>query len=205
MPYHGDIEQERGVRREWRVSTEHRGPPVPWRPGYGLPRRWKTKLDSEGLPFSVELEFAAGADGPRCRVIQLEARDDGAPIGARDIRRVPIGECIQLAIASAAMREERRPGVISYQFGGGHPNVTEQVKLARPVDERTKDAHMRKVADIYHAHEETGKPTQAVQDEFSCSYSTAARWVMQARQRGFLSPTKRRRGGSSAVKGPELG
>jgi hypothetical protein len=200
MHYHRDMMQKPGMRQKWQVSTEHQGPPVPWRPGYGLPRRWKTRLEREGLPYLVELEFAAGDDGPQCRSIRLDARANGVPIGARDIRKVPIGECVQLAIASAAMREERHPGEIVYQFGGGHPNITEQVTLARPVDERTKDAHLREVADIYQSHADTGKPTQAVQDAFNRPYSTAARWVMQARQRGFLPPTKQGRGGNPAPK-----
>jgi len=150
------------------------------------------------LPYLVELEFAVGGDGPQCRTIRVDARDDGPPIGAREIRKVPIGECIQLAIASAAMRVERQSDAISYQIGGGRPNVTEQVRLARPADKRTRDAHLRDVAETYRAHEETGKPTQAVENVFGCPYSTAARWVMQARARGFLPPTTRGRGGTSA-------
>jgi hypothetical protein len=197
MHYHRVMNEEIDTTKEWHVSNAWRGHPVHWRPGYGLPSRWKTTLDRDDLPYLVELEFTAGDNGPSCHAIRFAAHDSGSPIGARDIRKVPIGECIQLAIASAAIREERRPGEIAYQLGGGDADMTAQTRMARPRDKRTSDEHLHKVAEIYrHAGE---KPTQAVQDEWSwpISYPTAARWVTQARQRGFLSPTTRGRGGTS--------
>ena len=142
------------------------------------------------------LDFEADKHGPACRSIRLIARDGAPPIGARTVRGVPVQECINTAIGAAAVREEHRPGVKVITFGGGSRDVTEQHTLAAQVAPRMTDEHLREVADIYSRALE--KPTRAVHDHFApVSYSTAARWVSHARQRGFLPPTGR---GSAARK-----
>jgi len=185
----------------WRVRIEYdadAGPPAPWRPGYALPRRWKATVEAVALPYTVELEFTAGDDGPSCRAVRLEARDGGEISPSK--LRFPLGKCIQLAIGAAALREGRGPGGINYSFAGSTPGShwpgdsssrVEAFKLARPADVRTKDARLREVAEIYKGAQEQGKPTLAVQDALHCSYSTAARLVGEARRRGFLPPARR--------------
>jgi hypothetical protein len=177
------------IEKEWQVRTAPRGGFVSWRPGYGLPLHWTTSIDRADLPYVVELEFASGEAGPRCEALQVRAREDGQPITARRIRDIPIAECIQLAIASAAVREEHEPNVVSYTLGG--TDLTEQAKLARSPEHGTgSDAHLREIAKTY--NEATTNKTQAVQDAWPFySYSTCARWVMEARRRGFIPPTKR--------------
>lgn len=190
-----------GGRSDWRVSNQIGGGFISWRPGFGLPLRWTTTLDRADFPYVVELDFATDeADGPQCRTICFKARSGDESISARRIRDIRVAECIQLAITSAAVRETRRPGEVAYELGGVG-DISEQARLARPVDERTSDERLREVAEIYRAaNEETGKPTQAVYESlpFGYSYSTAARLVMEARRRGFLPPTKRR--GRSSTK-----
>ena len=184
------------TRREWRISTTPRGGFVSWRPGLALPLHWQTRLEAEHLPYTVELDFEADKHGPACRSIRLIARDGAPPIGARTVRGVPVQECINTAIGAAAVREEHRPGVKVITFGGGSRDVTEQHTLAAQMAPRMTDEHLREVADIYSRALE--KPTRAVHDHFApVSYSTAARWVSHARQRGFLPPTGR---GSAARK-----
>jgi len=54
---------------------------------------------------------------------------------------------------------------------------------------RLEPAHFEQVADTYRVAVQGGAPpTQAVTDKFQVPYSTAGRWVMEARRRGFLAP-----------------
>lgn len=178
----------------WRANLrpDSSQPPVPWRPGHVLPRRWDATVEADNLPYSIELEFTADDNGPRCRSIRLIA-PEGGEISPREIRNVPVGRCIQFAIGIAARRWEpgRRP--FTEVFGGkaGHvPAGVEAFRLARPSDARVKDARLREVAAIYKAAE--GKPTRAVADGLPISYSSAARLVGEARRRGFLPPAEQR-------------
>jgi hypothetical protein len=185
--------------REWRVTTQLSGGfpaggfPVPWRPDYALPRQWHSTLDGEGLPYIVELDFAADEAGPSCQALRLVAREAGEPVSARRLREVPVAECIQVAISSAAMRFERRAGELRVAIGGTDPADTmELARKVRPRSATTSDEHLREVADVYLKAPE--KPTRAVEDAFGpISHSTAARWVGEARRRGFIPPIKRGR------------
>jgi transposase len=62
------------------------------------------------------------------------------------------------------------------------------------------DAFSEEVAGVYRAAWESGEnPTQAVAKHFEKPYSTAARWVGEARKRGFLGPADGSRGGEASV------
>lgn len=66
----------------------------------------------------------------------------------------------------------------------------ESVKHHRPQrGKRLPDEHFEQVADVYRAATFARQnPTRAVSDAFAAKYSTAARWVMVAREKGFLGP-----------------
>jgi hypothetical protein len=181
------------VERQWRVSTEPvEGPEpgagfVPWRTDYWLPRHWRTTLDGEHLPYRVELEFATRNGTPECRAVRLVARDDGEAIMASRVRNIRLDECTRVAVTAAAMRVEHRGDEIV--FTPGDRDLTERVEQAsRP----GSDDHLREVARVYNQASE--KPTQAVERALGpVAHSTAARWVVEARRRGFLPPTTRGR------------
>lgn len=197
MLYHRDMRAD-DSKPKWRFSVRNAGPLVPWRPGYFLPAYWQATVDGPDLSYLVELEFVVGDNGPSCRAVRFIAREGGIEISPREIRHVPVGRCVQLAIGAVAKVEDQappRPGA-RLSYGGERPGTyapagVEAFKLARPSDSRTKDARLREVAEIYKAAEESGKPTQAVQDALYMSYSTAARLVGEARRRGFLPPSRR--------------
>jgi len=178
----------------WSVETKPSGGYVSWRPGFGLPFRWTTRLDREDLPYEVELDFITNEGGPQCRAVRFLARAGGDPIGTLGIRKIPLAECIEVAITSAAAREEREPGVVSYAIPspGFREDVSEPLRLARARG-RHIDDHLRRVAEVY-LSAGGKKPTQAVQEHWlPCSYSTAARWVGKARKRGYIPPVNRKK------------
>jgi hypothetical protein len=179
----------------WQISTKTSGPrgyPVPWRAGLGLPQEWHSTINDDDLSYIVELELAVIDGTVRCQAMRLEARADGKPISARDVRGIPVGECIEHAVAAASMRREEHPdGSIAY-----HPahylHDPARWREARRVPLGLRpgsDDHLLKVAEVYKGSPD--RPTRAVEAWGHCSYSTAARWVGLARRRGFLPPAQR--------------
>jgi hypothetical protein len=174
-----------------------------WRPGFAIPARFTTTIDGDWLPYRVELDLAVNDDEVSCSAVKLEAREDGEPVTARGMRGIPLGECIRLATASALRPTRHEAGQVVVDLLGPRAerrdNMAEQELASRGPQRRMSEDWLREAAEIYSSAEE--KPTQAVErlhSQAPISYSTAARWVMQARQRGFLPPTKRGRGRSLA-------
>ncbi|ACZ29624.1 hypothetical protein Xcel_0585 [Xylanimonas cellulosilytica DSM 15894] len=63
---------------------------------------------------------------------------------------------------------------------------------------RMSDTHLHLVATTYRQAWSQGEyPTRAVAQHFGVPHSTAARWVMKARENGQLGPADGRRGGES--------
>lgn len=165
-----------------------------WQPGYALPSRFSAAIDADWLAYPVELELVAAESKVRCVGLTLNARDGGKDVAARDMRKVPLGECIRLATTAALRPIERTGNALTIQLMGP-TDATEASKLAsRGPQRRVTDKTLRETADIYlHAEH---KPTDAVHrlhSEKPISYSTAARWVMKARERGFIPPTKEKK------------
>jgi len=192
----------RSQAHKWRVTTQYTGTglPVEWRRDKGLPRSWRATLEADHLPYVVELDLVASEEhGPSCRAVRMAARDDGEPISARRLRDVPVAECIQVAVGMAAIPIKRHADKIEFlmggqpEYAGRFPEAFELAREIRPQKASTSDEHLREVARVYMAASE--KPTRAVEQEFGpISHSTAARWVGQARQRGFLPPAEPRTG-----------
>lgn len=63
---------------------------------------------------------------------------------------------------------------------------------------RITPAFLREVADVYReAYREGMPPTVAVKEHFGTTHSTAARWVMKARESGHLGPAQGAKGGEA--------
>ena len=171
-------------QRDWSVTTQPGQGFVAWRAGHALPRTWSTTIDAEHLPYVVELGFTADeGTGPRCVALNLASRDNGEPVTARRLRGVPIGECIQLAIASAAAREERRTDEVVFHLGS--PDIEENLEHTTP---RMSREHLKAVADVYRAAPK--QPTLAVEQAFApVPRSTVSRWIRRARDLGLIEDT----------------
>jgi hypothetical protein len=181
-----DGDTEHAGERRARVTISHGGPPrADLFPGYAISVRFEAAIDADWLDCLVRLD--------------LDARDD-TELTARGIRQVPLGEFVRLAIAGALRPVEVRPATAE---GPAHvviPNAG-PADMAEPLEVASRgprpqrhlpDEVLREAAAIYLAAEDN--PTAAVRQLHSqrpISYSTAARWVNLARQRGYIPPTKR--------------
>lgn len=163
--------------RQWFVAKHRPGPWVPWRTDRRLPREWTSRLDADHLPFTVELDLRTDAHGPACVAVRMQTKPGGPlTVGARDLRAVPLAECVAVAIADAADSD----------FAGS----LAAARSIRPRAANTGDAHLRRVADVYLNASE--RPARAVEAAFApVSYSTATRWIGEARRRGFLPPVRK--------------
>lgn len=114
------------------------------------------------------------------------------------MRKFPLNEMAEVLAAMGVAYPEVKDGVTIWSLGHGgfeDPEMREKVSLIRKLSagvttrDITQDS-LREVADIYRDNI-AGAPTKAVQARYDVAYRTAASYVTQARQRGFLPPTKR--------------
>jgi hypothetical protein len=193
---------------------------VPWpRPGGGwfLPSRFEVLVEIPAVPYGVEIKMRVTNDGRaicsaftlwRARtlhnVVQTERMDEPyditdtttAEISSEGLRKVPASRLIRWAILAAHHRfagAEGRRGELE------PPNLDEWAHLftteGRRRRRRLDDSHFREVAAVYRSALRFGRPTQAVADHFVTGKSTAGRWVVEARRRGYLGKTVAGRAG----------
>jgi hypothetical protein len=170
-----------------------------WQDGYALPSHFNAEISADWLDYAVTLELSVSESTRvsgvrvdrkvRCVGLALRARDGGEAVTAKRMRNVPLGECVRLATAAALRPVERSEDSLTIQLMGP-PGATEVA--SRSPQRRVTLATLEEVRDIYLQAEH--KPTDAVLRQHSerpGSYSTAARWVMKARQRGLIPPTSK--------------
>jgi len=165
--------------------------------------------EGEGLVATAEGAFAssisveaAGADLP-CDVelraeldetvgtyvvseVRCSRRRGGAEVTGEAIRAVPVERIL-------------RAGAIQVNRLFTPTRNIEEIRAQGPTDE-----NLRLVARIYRlAHLVRDTPTTAVSKALRVPYPTAARWVRQARQRGFLGATEPRKRGERPARRTE--
>lgn len=163
-------------------------------------QRFTAKVYGPGL-LRCELEIEIRDGRPECLAIHCHGRPGSGVTGKR-LRDLALDTYVREATATAS-----RPRGDS---GDGWTWASQDVDQftdalstlpARRRRRRVDDEHLRRVAAVY--SEAMAKlsphPVEEVVDVFRVSRSTAGRWVMLARQRGFLGPTKRGRAGGVAA------
>jgi hypothetical protein len=174
---------------------------VPWR-GRLLPAVFSAVVDDPESPWLVRLDISTGPDGEtRCTSFAVDARHGGEPVTPRSLRAVPIGRYLEEVPALASYRAERSPeGDVRFVRAS---SAGDTLHIPREPTKRTwtrlSDEHLQEVADVYRAAmQEEGRkaPRQAIRADprwaGTVSATTVARWVEEARTRGFLPPTTQR-------------
>lgn len=84
---------------------------------------------------------------------------------------------------------------IAVRISGATRTSEHQAAHRAPRSGRVTDEDLRAVADVYLAATARGEPpVLAVEKEIGKSRPTAGRWVMMARERGFLPPARAKEG-----------
>jgi len=161
-----------------------------------LPEGFEVLFDDPTLPLLVRLDFDMIDERPSCQVISLWNRHQGeiAEITSERLRRIPVGRLVQEAIMAAVHRSPSKRGRRKeppslVEFSDEYRRIGN--RAARKQGQAYTDDHYRRVAEIYRtALHSKDHPTKAVAVGFTVTPSTAGRYVMEARRRGFLGPTE---------------
>lgn len=164
-------------------------------------RVWSTHLpvgvdvSDESRPFDVT--FVLDVDEHDAIVVDsltVSRRVGGRPVTASAVRYLPLAEWQAAAVSAASSCTDRvvvRPATVEAHASvvEGDPYGPWRVSPGTAKAVRMTDAVLDSVAQAYRCAAERGDdPTNTVSDVFRKPRSTAGRWVMEARRRGFLEP-----------------
>ncbi len=134
----------------------------------------KEYTDSSGRKLLLTVEFKMFNDRPDIAGITIQTMDMHSPLTRRMLSEIPLDKLFRDELAIEAKNLNRmlrnRKGTTAHQ-GRQH-----------------SDEDLRSVADIYKAAFQARMPVQkAVADALGISVSTAAKRIMAARSRGFIT------------------
>jgi hypothetical protein len=176
------------------TETEPGSAALPVGDKLALPERWTVTVDDPRWPV-CRLAIEVGDDlRPACRTLTCEPRPGEPPVTGETLRRLPVGAFVRESVRAVAWVRPAPAYELNAEPGGyaitGSPSAleVERPKRGKPVP----DATLREVANVYRDAQTLGQaPTQAVAARIAIPRSTAGRWVMQARRRGFLPAATR--------------
>jgi len=154
-------------------------------------RSYEVHVDEEEpLPYVVDLEIDYDDDEDRFVVTSLNfsRKEAGEGVTTEGLRTIPVSKLMQRAVDDPNFlgKRERHEGFVTLT-----PFTPHDITGRGPSDEA-----LRYVAAAYkfsYAIQEP--PTQGVMKRLNLPRTTAGKWVMLARRRGFLGPTDERRPG----------
>ncbi len=155
--------------------------------------------DEHGGP-DIDLVFKVRDGAPECREVHIRATGGGHEVrysGIAGIRREDVLEEAVMALLVGLPAEEGN--VTTYMplnpSGFVRRNAVHEVRSARSARKvKMTDELLQEVAEVYRANVK-GHPTQAVAEHFDRAHRTAALYVKQAREAGFLGATTKGKAG----------
>lgn len=137
---------------------------------------------------SLRIEADLDAGVMKCSSVELVAKPGHRGVSSEDLRMVKVDALIDAVVkaTSTEVVDRKDGGSMTAWSGGGLSTVGRRtVEQVMPKRGRRAygDDHYRQVAQVYMANEKV----QDVEDKFDTSFSTAARWVREARKRGLIN------------------
>jgi hypothetical protein len=149
------------------------------------------RFDQDGLPL-VALDIAVMDGTPLCRGVHVTPRPEGPGITGQELKRIPIASWMRQACRHAAVPKTLGEVGLSFALAASDAEREELDRSLRRRHRRLTDEFLREVAAVYSDFLDDS-PVEAVKAKWPTSYSSAARWVSEARARGFLPPSGRKR------------
>lgn len=167
---------------------------VPYLGRLVIDREFEVTVKDPDLPYDVALRVRVDGGVPQVVELVCSQRKGGLPVDGRGLRNIPVGELLADAVRDRArdsQNHRQKPLAEGERFKG--PLSTPTQTRAHITDELLKE-----VADVYRSAVALGRPVETVAEYFSearpngtVPRNTARRWVVEARRRGFLEPSKR--------------
>lgn len=189
------------------VVPSPRAAKVPVWPDRWVPSRFRAVLDVPGQPYRAALDVRVTERGAEVMELGLGVRDWGGQggIGTEGLRKVRVAELLRLAVDAATQsmggepqhgRSElfRMPGDPEGEWRGSYAVAPGGFPDSQPPGRgrQTPDEHLRRVAAVYREALRLAMrdPVGHVARTIPGSRSSAGRWVLQARRRGYLGPAR---------------
>ena len=151
------------------------------------------------------IRFAVNSDNKTWRIVELRMPDPTTEA----LRSLPLSRIEAAANAHgpvvlglAVGRNGKPPADVESMFGGKQPEKLSRLRLERPKGKRLGDDFYKKVAIAYRGALAEGlNPRQALMQDTGAKPDSVARWVGEARRRGYLPPAQP--GKATALAEPE--
>jgi hypothetical protein len=204
------------------VEPDPEAPPVRIGEQFELPSRFFATVEPGELDLPIcHLTVTIEGGQPVCDGVRLERRPGAPPIRSATLRRLHIPDYVDLAADSFGQWVIPGKGPITVTFPDGETyplrsapsgddhvatpisgmTRTPEYKAAKRAPRergRVTDETLQEVARVYReALIARRPPTREVEAVMHRSRSTAGRWVMRARQKGFLGSARPRRAGEA--------
>ena len=159
-----------------------------------VPPRFQAVLPpwDERVGMRITVEIRAGV--PVCRRLEFEAAPDGRDLRPADLA-INLDAVVEAMCASVTLHVVDENAAPSNLMIGANPETPfwdetvrrmRRARVGRPV--KLSDERIQKAAEVYRTNV-GDRPTEAVAAAFGVAHRTAAKYVMEARTRGFLPST----------------
>lgn len=175
--------------------------------GYYLPKAFEYETVRHEIPYTVRLSISV-TEGHSPQVFSLTlSRKRGVAVGAlgedeeaaiypaadsirsEALRLIPVGRLLRDAVLAATHTEPEPGGVPDLMVREKDIGESWRSVVRGELLPRSTSPPYEEVADVYRQALAAGeRPTRAVADTLGVARSTAGRYVMEARARGFLDP-----------------
>jgi hypothetical protein len=139
---------------------------------------------------TVEMDIAVEDGAPVCNVVKVTRHLGRPSLTGHELRRFPLGDWVAYACSRVGVGNQGGVATTAaeWQSEQYRTDIERVVRRSRRRNTVTDD-FLRDVARVYRANADSA-PVDAVRDTFGpIAYSTAARYVKLARDRGFLPQT----------------
>lgn len=158
-----------------------------------VPESFTAELTSADLPGVVTVSVRVDAKrGPQIEEFTL-TMPRGRSVRQEDLNRISlpkVRDAVMTRVPTYRLLTNDQGEVfgVAGKPPGSAPAAI-RAELRRHSYQRIDDAHLHEVSGVYRTADR--HPTKAVAERFGVPRPTAARWVMTARERGFLEPPER--------------
>jgi hypothetical protein len=139
---------------------------------------------------TVEMDIATEQGVPVCNSVRVLRHPNRPSLTGHELRRFPLGDWVTFACSMVGVGNQGSPTTSAEWTSEQYRADVERVVRRSRRRNTITDEFLRDVARVYKANASSA-PVEAVEEAFIVAYSTAARYVKLARDRGFLPKTTR--------------